>query len=118
MNASALAACPGLLTGSAILSHRPQEHPNIRCSSAADKKPNILVIGGDDIGIHNISAYSRGMMGYRTTRLPPRRSRVLISQAVGKVGRTRGVAAPMRCLDTSANSAKSYGSLVALRLQM
>lgn len=30
------------------------------------KKPNILVIWGDDIGQFNISAYNRGMMGYRT----------------------------------------------------
>jgi len=29
-------------------------------------KPNILVIMGDDIGYWNISAYNRGMMGYRT----------------------------------------------------
>ena len=29
-------------------------------------KPNILVIFGDDIGYWNISAYNRGMMGYRT----------------------------------------------------
>jgi arylsulfatase A-like enzyme len=33
---------------------------------AADKKPNILVIWGDDIGIHNISAYNLGVMGYKT----------------------------------------------------
>jgi arylsulfatase len=30
---------------------------------AADKKPNILVIWGDDIGIENISYNNRGMMG-------------------------------------------------------
>ncbi len=30
---------------------------------AADKKPNILVIWGDDIGYWNVSAYNRGMMG-------------------------------------------------------
>lgn len=29
-------------------------------------KPNILVIWGDDIGITNLSAYSDGLMGYRT----------------------------------------------------
>jgi arylsulfatase A-like enzyme len=34
--------------------------------AAANKKPNILVIWGDDIGIFNISAYNRGMMGYKT----------------------------------------------------
>jgi hypothetical protein len=30
---------------------------------AADSKPNILVIWGDDIGRDNISAYSLGIMG-------------------------------------------------------
>ena len=35
----------------------------------ADKKPNILVIWGDDIGISNLSCYSRGMMGYFTPNI-------------------------------------------------
>jgi arylsulfatase len=35
---------------------------------AADK-PNILVLWGDDIGITNISAYSDGIMGYRTPNI-------------------------------------------------
>jgi arylsulfatase len=30
------------------------------------KRPNILVIWGDDIGVHNISAYNHGLMGYQT----------------------------------------------------
>jgi arylsulfatase A-like enzyme len=34
-----------------------------------DKKPNILVIWGDDIGVHNVSAYCHGMMGYRTPNI-------------------------------------------------
>ena len=33
------------------------------------KKPNILVIWGDDIGTWNISHNSRGMMGYRTPNI-------------------------------------------------
>ena len=33
------------------------------------KKPNILVIWGDDIGITNLSCYSDGMMGYRTPNI-------------------------------------------------
>ena len=43
------------------------------CASARDSpmaakqaksdKPNILVIWGDDIGVHNVSAYHRGLMG-------------------------------------------------------
>ena len=32
-------------------------------------KPNILVIWGDDIGQSNISAYTRGLMGYRTPNI-------------------------------------------------
>ena len=32
---------------------------------AKNDKPNILVIWGDDIGQSNISAYSRGVMGYK-----------------------------------------------------
>ena len=33
------------------------------------KKPNILVIWGDDIGINNLSCYSHGVMGYRTPNI-------------------------------------------------
>src|SRR5437870_10992916 len=38
-------------------------------AQGADKKPNILVIWGDDIGQTNISAYSLGLMGYRTPNI-------------------------------------------------
>ena len=34
-----------------------------------NKKPNILVIWGDDIGVHNISAYNHGIMGYQTPNI-------------------------------------------------
>jgi arylsulfatase len=40
-------------------------------ASAADKKPNILVIFGDDIGVANVSAYSHGLVGYRTPNIDP-----------------------------------------------
>lgn len=36
---------------------------------AQDPKPNIVVIWGDDIGESNISAYSFGLMGYRTPNI-------------------------------------------------
>ena len=36
---------------------------------AQAKKPNILVIFGDDVGYWNISAYNRGMMGFRTPNI-------------------------------------------------
>jgi arylsulfatase len=35
----------------------------------AQAKPNILVIWGDDIGRENISAYSLGIMGYKTPNI-------------------------------------------------
>ena len=38
-------------------------------AQAPAKKPNILVIWGDDIGVHNISAYNHGIMGYRTPNI-------------------------------------------------
>jgi arylsulfatase A-like enzyme len=38
-------------------------------AQAAERKPNILVIWGDDIGIHNISAYNLGVMGYKTPNI-------------------------------------------------
>ena len=37
--------------------------------SAKSDKPNILVIWGDDVGQSNISAYTRGMMGYKTPNI-------------------------------------------------
>jgi len=37
--------------------------------AAAQDTPNILVVWGDDIGRSNISAYTMGMMGYRTPNI-------------------------------------------------
>ena len=41
------------------------------CASTAfaQDKPNILVIFGDDVGMYNISAYHRGMMGGTTPNI-------------------------------------------------
>jgi len=36
---------------------------------AAQDKPNILIIWGDDIGQFNVSAYNMGMMGYKTPNI-------------------------------------------------
>ena len=44
-----------LLTASAALA--------CAVAQAADKKPNILIIWGDDIGYWNPGCYNRGMMG-------------------------------------------------------
>jgi hypothetical protein len=46
-------------------------------ANGQQKKPNILVIMTDDVGVWNISAYHRGMMGGRTPnidRIAKRRS--------------------------------------------
>src|SRR5437867_14743 len=51
-----------LTVGAALLSATATVH-------AADKKPNILVIWGDDIGMDNISHNSHGLMGYRTPNI-------------------------------------------------
>jgi arylsulfatase A-like enzyme len=38
-------------------------------AQSQQKKPNILILWGDDIGIWNISHFSRGMMGYQTPNI-------------------------------------------------
>ena len=58
--------CEGLNAANLIAAH------NTKVSAEAQKagtKPNILVIWGDDIGQFNISAYNRGMMGYKTPNI-------------------------------------------------
>jgi len=59
----ALAAC-------AVGSAEPGANPEARDASASRAaKPNILVVWGDDVGQSNISAYSLGVMGYRTPNI-------------------------------------------------
>jgi arylsulfatase len=38
-------------------------------AAAQQKKPNIVVIMGDDVGMWNLSTYHRGMMGGRTPNI-------------------------------------------------
>ena len=40
-----------------------------QAAGASDQRPNILVIFGDDIGQTNISAYSFGLVGYKTPNI-------------------------------------------------
>ena len=42
---------------------------NGKPTNGKEKKPNILVIWGDDIGISNLSCYSHGLMGYKTPNI-------------------------------------------------
>lgn len=53
----------GIVLAASVLPVWSQEAP------VAAKKPNILVIWGDDIGTWNISHNNRGMMGYRTPNI-------------------------------------------------
>jgi arylsulfatase A-like enzyme len=44
--------------------------PMVTCpAKAQQQKPNVVIIWGDDIGQSNISAYSRGLMGYQTPNI-------------------------------------------------
>jgi hypothetical protein len=74
-----------------------------RPTAPSRRKPNFLVIFGDDIGQANISAYSFGLMGYKTPnidRIAPLRtglSKVGIPGAtVGRRG-PNATARPCRC---------------------
>ncbi|NMO14631.1 arylsulfatase [Pyxidicoccus fallax] len=62
--------------------------------SGAGRKPNILVIWGDDIGIWNVSAYNLGMMGYRTPNIDRiAREGALLTDCYGQQSCTAGRAA-------------------------
>ena len=55
--AASAAVATALVTGS------------IPSADAQQRKPNILVIWGDDVGYWNVSAYNHGMMGYETPNI-------------------------------------------------
>jgi arylsulfatase A-like enzyme len=58
------------------------------------KKPNVLVIWGDDIGQFNVGAYNRGMMGYKTPNIDRIASRgALFTDWYGQQSCTAGRAA-------------------------
>ena len=60
----------------------------------SQSKPNILVIWGDDIGISNVSAYSNGLMGYRTPNIDRvAKEGVMFTQYYGEQSCTAGRAA-------------------------
>ncbi len=60
--AKALACVVVLCLGFPVASAAQQPQPTA-------KKPNILIIWGDDIGYWNVSAYNLGMMGYSTPNI-------------------------------------------------
>jgi arylsulfatase len=60
-----LAAASAMASSGRVQTAQAQAQP----SAPSGKKPNILVIMGDDIGQSNISAYTFGLMGYRTPNI-------------------------------------------------
>ena len=56
-----------LLTTAALVANLAATAP--AAAQAAAKKPNILILWGDDIGDRNVSAYNQGMMGYKTPNI-------------------------------------------------
>jgi arylsulfatase len=58
----------GLAFSGAALAQQAQP-PAPEAAPASAKKPNILVIWGDDIGWFNPSVYHRGIMGYQTPNI-------------------------------------------------
>ena len=65
---AALVAASGLavMGGAFAQAQNAQSSPP---GQTTGKKPNILVIFGDDVGQGNISAYTRGVVGYRTPNI-------------------------------------------------
>ena len=66
------------------------------------KKPNILVIWGDDIGTTNISFNNRGLMGYRTPNIDriarkACRSRTITANRVARPAAPPSSAETIRC---------------------
>ena len=59
------AAVGGVLAAATIVAAVPQKAQ----AQETAAKPNILVIWGDDVGMYNISAYHRGMMGGSTPNI-------------------------------------------------
>ena len=56
-------------TGFSLLADATVLFSAIAPAQAADKKPKIVVIMSDDVGMWNISAYHHGMMGGRTANI-------------------------------------------------
>jgi arylsulfatase len=57
-----LAACVALVATGGVIACGAE-------NAAGGKKPNIVIIWGDDIGQSNVSAYSHGVMGYKTPNI-------------------------------------------------
>src|SRR5262245_8321666 len=71
-----------------------QQFVNAQDDKKDKKKPNILIIWGDDVGVHNVSAYTHGIMGYRTPHIDRlAKEGALFTDAYGEQSCTAGRAA-------------------------
>src|SRR6201986_641060 len=68
LGSSALVAAAAISSEAAAQAQKTAPGP-AASAAASGRKPNILVIFGDDIGVPQISAYTMGMMGYRTPNI-------------------------------------------------
>jgi arylsulfatase A-like enzyme len=66
LGSSALMAAAALTSGALA---QAQKAAPAAPTAPSGRKPNILILWGDDIGIANISAYSSGLMGYETPNI-------------------------------------------------
>src|SRR5271170_7793894 len=66
LGTSTLVAAAALTSGALA---QAQKAAPAAATAPSGRRPNILVIWGDDIGQSNISAYTFGLMGYQTPNI-------------------------------------------------
>ena len=87
LGGTALAAATALTAAAPVKTAQAQQ----QAAPAAGQKPNILVIFGDDIGVPQISAYTMGLMGYRTPNIDRiAREGAIFTDAYGQQSCTAG----------------------------
>jgi Sulfatase len=65
LGGTALAATSALITGGRVeVAQAQAQQP-----TPSGQRPSILVIWGDDVGVANVSAYTFGLMGYKTPNI-------------------------------------------------
>ncbi len=85
--------CEGVNQG-ALFTLAAHNHKVAADAQNSGKRPNILIVWGDDIGVHNISAYNHGIMGYHTPNIDRlAKEGALFTDAYGEQSCTAGRAA-------------------------
>jgi len=69
LGGTTLAAASAIVTAAPVRTAQAQQRTAQAQPAPSGQRPNILVIFGDDIGQTNLSAYSFGLMGYRTPNI-------------------------------------------------